>query len=56
MLPDPDESNTKFLDAESVYDRVDGRVAMSKQDGHVDEVHSFMFGKKQCNAVQYVQG
>lgn len=55
LLPDLDESSAEFLDAEGVYDRVDGRVAMTKQDSHIDKYLSFTTGAKQSDAVQDVQ-
>lgn len=56
LFPDLEERSAEFPYTERVYDRVDCRVAMTKQDSYVDNVLSVRTGAKQSNAVQDVKG
>lgn len=42
LLPDSLERSTKFLDAESINDGVDGRVAVREQNGNINEEHGLL--------------
>lgn len=42
LFPDPLERSTEFLDAESVNDGVDCRVAMREQNGYINEEHGLL--------------
>lgn len=56
LLPDPLECSTKFLDAESIYDRVDSRIAMSEQNGNINEEHGLLtLRTEECDAVHNVE-
>lgn len=54
--PDFPESSAEFLDAESVNDGVDSRVAMGKDDGNINKEHRPFTGRaKEFDAVKDVK-
>lgn len=56
LLPDPLKRSTKFVDAESINDRVDGRIAMREQNGNINEEHGLLtLRTEECDAVHYVE-
>lgn len=55
-FPDFPEGRAKLLDAESVDNGVDGRVAVSEDDGDVDQKPRLVtFWAKECDAVEDVK-
>lgn len=56
QFPDFPEGRAKFLDAEGVNDGVDGRVAVSEDDGDVDQkLWRAVFRAKERDAVEDVK-
>lgn len=56
LFPDFPERCAEFLDAESVHDGVDGRVAVGEDDGDVNEEHWLITGRaKEGDAVEDVK-
>lgn len=57
QFPDFAERCAKFLDAESINDGIDSRVAMGEDDGDVNKEHWLVAGwAKEGNAVKDVKG
>lgn len=56
LFPDFTERCAEFLNTESVHNGVDGRVAVGKDDGDVNEEHRLVTGRaKEGDAVQDVK-
>lgn len=57
LLPDFSEGRAEFLNAESVDNWIDSRVAMGEQNGDVEEKYGLLaLGAKQRDAVNDVEG